>query len=81
MAASGDPRMDAQTTDIAIQAFIKEIVERLDQAAGIAKAAQTCADAGNIAKGVEIALDVEQPLYEATTLLNAASLIKRIGET
>jgi hypothetical protein len=73
--------MDARTTEVAIKAFVQQILERLDEAAGLAKAAQACAEAGNVAKAIEIALDVEQPIYEATTLLNAASLIKRIGET
>jgi hypothetical protein len=63
--------MDAQTIDIAIKAFIQQIVKRLEQATGVAKAAQACAEAGKVAKAVEIALDVEQPIYEATTLLNA----------
>jgi hypothetical protein len=31
-------------------------------------------------QGVEITLDIEQPLYEATTLLNAASLISRLSK-
>ena len=30
-------------------------------------------------RGLEVALDIEQLLYEATTLLNAASLINRIA--
>jgi hypothetical protein len=30
-------------------------------------------------KGLEVALDIEQLLYEATALLNAASLINRIA--
>jgi hypothetical protein len=54
--------------------------QRLDEAASIARAAQACADAGNIEKGVEIALDVEQLVYEVETLLNAASLINRISK-
>jgi hypothetical protein len=32
-----------------------------------------------IEKGLEVALDIEELLYEATTLLNAASLINRIA--
>ena len=72
--------MDAQTTEIAIKVFIQQILNRLEQAAGVAKAAQACADAGNVAKAVEIALDVEQSIYEATMILNAVSLII-IGET
>ncbi|WP_166300758.1 hypothetical protein [Bradyrhizobium sp. 2S1] len=48
------------------------------KAAGIARAADACAGAGFCDKPVEISLDIEQPLYEATTLLNAVSLINRI---
>jgi hypothetical protein len=73
--------MDTHTAQIAIQAYLAEIRRRLDEAAGIAKAAQACADAGNIDKGVEIALDVEQLAYEVNTILNAASLINRISKT
>ena len=54
--------------------------ERLDHAARIARAAQACADTGNVEKGVEIALDVEQLIYEVNTFLNAASLINRISK-
>ena len=36
---------------------------------------------GNIEKGVEIALDIEQLIYEVNTLLNAASLVNRISKT
>jgi hypothetical protein len=71
-------RMDAQTTEIAIKAFIREIVERLDQASGIAKAAQTCAETGNVAKAVEIALGIEQPIYEAGTLMTIRSTPPRL---
>jgi hypothetical protein len=81
LALQGAHHMDAQTTEIAIKAFLHEVCDRLEQAAGLAKAARACAESGNVATAVEIALDVEQPLYEATTLLNAASLINRIGRS
>ena len=42
--------------------------------------ADACAGAGFHEKGLEVALDIEQPLYEATTLLNAASLLNRCAE-
>lgn len=71
-------RMDTQITETAIKAFVEEIVELVEQAASVAKAAQACADAGNVGKAVQIALGIEEPLYEANALLNAASLIKRI---
>jgi len=44
-------------------------------------AVEACADAGNIEKAIEIALDVEQPVYEVTTFLNAASLMNRVCKT
>jgi hypothetical protein len=62
------------------QGYLTEIRSRLDKAAGIGRAADACAGAGFHEKGLEVALDMEQLLYEATTLLNAASLINRIGQ-
>jgi hypothetical protein len=73
--------MDANTVRITIKAYLDEMQRRLDEAASIATAAQACADAGNVEKGIEIALDVEQLLYEVNTFLNAASLINRISKT
>ena len=73
--------MDPATLEITIKGHLKEMRERLDHAANIARAAQTCADTGNVEKGVEIALDVEQLIYEVNTFLNAASLINRINKT
>jgi hypothetical protein len=63
--------MDAEASELTVRAC-------LDKAAGIARAADACAGAGFSDKAVEITLDIEQPLYEASTLLNAVSLIKRI---
>lgn len=60
---------------------LNEIREQLDHAASIARTAQTCAHTGNIEKGVEIALDIEQLIYEVNTLLNAASLVNLISKT
>ena len=57
---------------------IAEMRQRLDQATGIAKAAEACAEAGNIEKAIEVALDVEQLIYEVSTFLNAASLMNRV---
>ncbi len=73
--------MEATVVEITIKAYLDEMRRRLDEAASIATAAQACADAGNVEKGIEIALDVEQLLYEVNTFLNAACLIKRISKT
>lgn len=73
--------MDPATLETTIKVHLKEMRERLDHAASIARAAQTCADTGNIEKGAEIALDIEQLIYEVNTFLNAASLVYRISKT
>jgi hypothetical protein len=72
--------MDIKVVEAAIKYLLNEMSERLDQAAGIAKAARVCADGGNIGKAVEIVLDVEQLTYESSNLLNAASTLNRISE-
>lgn len=64
--------MDNQIADLAIKAHLREIRERLDNAASIARAAEACSEAGNVDKAVDIANDNEQSIYEVTTLLNAA---------
>ena len=69
------------TVETTIKVYLSQMRARLDEAASIAKAAEACADAGNIQKGVEIALDVEQVLYEVNTFLNAASMIYRLGKS
>lgn len=70
--------MDAAMLEAALKVHLREMRDRLDQAAAIAKAAETCAHIGNLEKAVEIVLDVEQLIYEVDTLLNAASLMNRI---
>ncbi len=70
--------MDAHLIEATIKTFLTEIRNRLDKAAGIGRAADACASAGFHEKGLDVALDVEQLLYEASALLNAASLINRV---
>jgi hypothetical protein len=73
--------MDSKVLEIAIEAHLKEMSGRLEEAAGIARAADACADTGNLPKAIEIALDLEQILYEVNTFLNAASMMHRIWKT
>jgi hypothetical protein len=73
--------MDPQTIDIAIKAYLTEMRARLEKAASIAKAAEACALSGNCEKGIEVALDIEEIVYEVNTFLNAASMINRLGKT
>ncbi len=73
--------MDTPMLEATLKMHLREMRERLDQAAGIAKAAEACAEAGNTEKAIEIVLDVEQLTYEVNTFLNAASMIHRINKT
>jgi hypothetical protein len=69
--------MDPDTIEITHKLYLKEMRARLEKAAGLAEA---CADAGNVEKGIEVALDVEQLVYEVNTIFNAVSLFSRIAK-
>jgi hypothetical protein len=73
--------MDAQNVKFSIDDMLKSMRKRLEEASAIAKAATTCAEAGNQEQAILIALDIEQLVYEVNTLLNAASLINRCRNT
>jgi hypothetical protein len=72
--------MEPQTIEIAIKAYLTQMRSRLEKAVSIAKAAEACAISGNVEKGIEVALDIEQIVYEVNTFLNAASMINRLGD-
>jgi hypothetical protein len=72
--------MDVQAAELTVRTYLTEVRTCVEKAAGIARAADACAGAGFCEKAAEITLDIEQPLYEATTLLNAVSLINRIAK-
>lgn len=71
--------MDRTLAESAIKMFLVEMRARLDEASSIAKAAEVCAEGGNVSKAIEIVLDVEQLTYESANLLNAASTLNRIS--
>ena len=61
------------------QALISEIRSRLSEATRIAKAAEACVLAGSVAEGVSVSMDIEQLIYEAGRLHDAASLLNRLS--
>lgn len=63
----------------AVTACLSEIYARLAEAAQIAKAAEACAHAGSVAEAVTISMDIEQLIYEADRLQDAASLMNRLS--
>ena len=67
----GDPQGPGSTTEL-----LRRIVERLQAAAGAASAAEACAKAGNTDQALAMVRDIEPQLYEVTTLLNAASILR-----
>jgi hypothetical protein len=71
--------MDRATIEPAIRALMTETRSRLNDAARIAGAAEACALAGSIAEGVSVSMDIEQLIYEAGRLQDAASLLNRLS--
>jgi hypothetical protein len=65
--------------DEALTACFTEIHARLSEAAQIAKAAEACANAGSLAEAVTVSMDIEQLIYEAGRLQDAASLLNRLS--
>jgi hypothetical protein len=62
----------------AIQICLSEICSKLDEAARIARAAEACAVAGSVAQGIEVAMDIEQLIFDAGRLHDAVSLLHRL---
>jgi hypothetical protein len=71
--------MDYATIEPAIRILLTEIHSRLREAARIAKAAEACALAGSVAEGVTVSMEIEQLIYEAGRLQDAASLLNRLS--
>ena len=71
--------MDRATIEPAIRSVLAEIHSKLNEAACIAKAAEACALAGSVAEGVTVSMDIEQLVYEAGRLQDAASLLNRLS--
>ena len=71
--------MDRATVEPAIKIVFTEIHSNLNEAARIAKAAEASAPAGSVAEGVTVSMDIEQLIYEAGRLQDAASLLNRLS--
>lgn len=72
--------MDRKTIEAAIKAILAEINDGLQEAASIATAANACAEVGNIEQAVQVSMGIEQILYEAGRLQDAASLLNRLSK-
>jgi hypothetical protein len=72
--------MDRATIEPAIKIVLAEIHSKLSEATRIAKAAEACALAGSVTEGVTLSMDIEQLIYEAGQLHDAASLLNRLSQ-
>ena len=73
--------MDATSLDTTVNTSLALVRAKLEIGLRIAKAAEACAVSGRTRKGMEIALSLEPIVYELNTLLNAASMINRLGKS
>jgi hypothetical protein len=69
--------MDNAAAETVLGALIAEVRNRTDEAASIAKAAQSCAESGNAVLAVQILMDFEGLALDAQDLFKAALTIKR----
>ena len=71
--------MDRITIEPAIKIILGHISAKLGEAARIARAADACAVSGAVAEGVSLSMEIEQLIYEAGRLHDAASLLNRLS--
>ena len=72
--------MDRAIVEPAIKTLLTEIHSKLGEAVRIAKAAEACASAGSISEAISVSMDIEQLIYEAGRLHDAASLLNRLAQ-
>ena len=71
--------MDKAAAQTAITACLREIRDLASQVNAASEAAAfLCAEKGNSGQAIDICLGIEQPIYEASRLLDAASLLNRL---
>jgi hypothetical protein len=73
--------MDAIALNTTIKTYLTDVRVKLEKGLRIAKAAEACAGSGRTRKGMEVALSLEPIVYELNTLLNATSMINRLGKS
>ena len=73
--------MNAPIVEATIKAHLADMRAKLEKGLRIAKAAEACAVAGRTRKGIEVALGLEEIVYELNALVNVASMINRLGKS
>ncbi|MCP3391770.1 hypothetical protein NLM27_23545 [Bradyrhizobium sp. CCGB12] len=70
--------MKSEIVEPTIKACLAEIHAKLKAAEQVAKAAHACAEAGGVTEAVRVSMDIEQLVYEAGRLHDAAPLPARM---
>ncbi|MCP2218509.1 MULTISPECIES: hypothetical protein [Bradyrhizobium] len=73
--------MDADWIEPAIAACLKAVHAKLKEAERIARAAAACAETGSVSEGVQVSMEIEQLIYDAGRLQDAASLFRTLLRT
>ena len=68
--------MDRTAADNVTKALLANIHRKLMKAASIAKAAEVCAESGNVQSAVKMVMDIEDPTHQVNRMLSAALLIR-----
>jgi hypothetical protein len=68
--------MDRSAADAVTRALLAQIHRVLQEAVSVAKAAEVCAESGNVPGAIKMAMDIEDPAYRADRMLKAALLIR-----
>jgi hypothetical protein len=68
--------MDQAAVDTVTKALLAHIRRKLQEAASVAKAAEVCAESGNIQTAVKMVMDIENSTHEVDRMLSAALVIR-----
>jgi hypothetical protein len=68
--------MDRTAADAVAKALLANIHRKLQEAASIAKAAEVCAETGNVQSAVKMVMDIEDLTHQANRMLSAALLVR-----
>jgi hypothetical protein len=71
-----DPMQD-NIIAFTVTAFLREMRERLEEAHGLAEAADACARVGQVAEGVALANKTDDAIHDAETLLGITAWLAR----
>lgn len=69
--------MAAPSGNTLLAPLLAMITKRLSQVRDLGAAAEACASAGKSEGAFRVLLDIEQPLHEATSLLNTICIARR----